>query len=127
MDACNSFLKSHCDCLKDDSKEPGCAKRYLELLKCESNLPQNYHDEIRASYNTLLTEVITVKKNLTRLLITGDFEMMKEIYEQKKDLPMDNCHFICSLDVENLNIQHNATYWKAFAEGWKLFGKYFLE
>ena len=125
MDRCSSFLKSHCDCLKDDSKDPGCAKRYFNYLKCENPLPQNYHDEIRVSYSTLLNDVIMVKKNLTHLLITGDFEMMKDIYEQKKDLPMDNCHFICSLDVENLNTE-NANYWKAFADGWKLFGKYFL-
>ena len=125
MDTCSSYLKSHCDCLKDDSKDPGCADRYLDHLKCENALPQNYHDEIRSSYSMLLNEVIMVKKNLTHLLIKGNFEMMKEIYEQKKDLPMDNCHFICSLDVENLNTQ-NASYWKKFADGWQLFSKYFL-
>ena len=68
-----------------------------------------------------------VKKNLTDLLITGNFEMMQEIYEQKKDLPTDNCRFICSLDVEDIDTQFNATYWKAFEDGWKLFSKYFLK
>ena len=125
MDTCNSYLKIHCDCLKD--KDSGCADRYFKYLSCESALPQNYHDAIRDSYNTLLDDVMMVKKNLTHLLIKGDFEMMKEIYEQKKNLPTDNCHFICSLNAENVNTQHNATHWKAFTEGWKLFSKYFLE
>ena len=77
MDTCNSYLKSHCDCLKD--KDLGCAKRYFEYLNCENDLPQNYHDEIRSSYSTLLNDVIMVKKNLTHSLVTGNFEMMKEI------------------------------------------------
>ena len=126
VDTCNSYLKSHCDCLKD--KDPACADRYFKYLSCDSALPQNYHDEIRTSCSTLLNDVIMVKKNLTHahLLIQGNFEMMEEIYEQKKNLPTDSCHFICSLNAENVNTQHNATHWKAFAEGWKLFSKYFL-
>ena len=125
MDTCNSYLKSYCDCLKD--KDDDCAKRYFNYLKCEDDLPQNYYDKIKASYGRLLKDVLMVKKNLTNLLITGNFEMMQEIYEQKKDLPTDNCHFICSLDVEDLDTQFNATYWKAFEDGWKLFSKYFLK
>ena len=124
MDTCNSYLKSYCDCLKD--KDSGCAKRYLLYLSCEDALPQDYHDKIMVSYNKLLNDVIWIKKNLTDLLITGNFRMMQEIYEQKKALPMDNCHFICSLDVVNLDTQFNASYWKAFKDGWRLFSKYFL-
>lgn len=112
MDTCNSYLKFHCDCLKED--DPGCAKRYFKYLNCEDALSQDHHDKIKTSYNSLLANVIMVKKNLTELLITGNFEMMQEIYEQKKDLPMDNCHFICSLDVEN---KANASYWQQFSEG----------
>ena len=125
MDTCYSYLKIYCDCLKDEDHH--CAKRFLGYLNCEDNLPQNYYDKIKASDGELLQDVLMVKKNLTDLLITGNFEMMKEIYEQKKDLPTDNCHFICSLDVENIDTQFNATYWKAFEDGWKLFSKYFLK
>ena len=123
MDMCNSFLKLHCDCLKDDKEDPGCAIRYYKHLNCENALSQDHHDKIKTSYTSLLANVIMVKKNLTELLITGNFAMMQEIYEQKKDLPMDNCHFICSLDVEN---KVNASYWQQFSEGWKLFSKYFI-
>ena len=123
MDTCNSYLKIYCDCVKD--KDTGCANRYLKYLNCEGALPQDYHNKIKASYSRLLDDVIMVKKNLTNLLITGDFDLMQGIYEQKKNLPLDNCQFICCLDVD-LDTQFNATYWKTFADGWQLFRKYFL-
>ena len=123
MDTCNSYLKIYCDCVKD--KDEGCANRYLKYLNCEGALPQDYHNKIKASYSRLLDDVIMVKKNLINLLTTGDFDLMQEIYGQKKNLPLDNCRFICSLDVD-LDTQFNATYWKTFADGWQLFRKYFL-
>ena len=125
MDTCNSYLKIYCHCLK--MEDNNCAKRFFHYLECEDVLPQNYYDKVKESYGKLLRDVLMVKKNLTDLLITGDFEMIKEIYEQKKDVPTDNCHFICNLDVEDLDAQFNATYWKAFEDGWKLFSKYFLK
>ena len=121
MDTCNSYVKTYCVCVKE--KDDECAKRYLKYLNCEKALHQNYHDKIKISYGKLLHDVIMVKNNLTHLLITGDFDVMQEIYEQKKNLPLDNCQFICSLDVQNLD---NATYWKTFADSWQLFHKYFL-
>ena len=123
MDTCNSYLKGYCDCLKEDYR---CAKRFLGYLNCEDDLPQNYYDKIKVSYGRLLDDVLMFKKSLIDLLITGNFEMMQEIYEQKKYLPTDNCRFICSLDVEDIDAHFNATYWKAFEDGWKFFSKYFL-
>ena len=124
MDTCNSYVKIYCDCVKD--KDVGCSKRYLKYLNCKDGLPQNYHDKIKISYSKLLDDVIMIKKNLTYLLITGDFVLMQKIYEDKKNLPLDNCQFICSLDVEDLDVQFNNTYWKKFADGWQFFRKYFL-
>ena len=123
MDTCISYLKSYYDCLKE--KDLYRAKRYLGYLKCKDVPSQNNYDIIKASYGELLNGVLMVKKDLTDLLITGNFEMMQERIERKKDLLTDSCHFICSLDVEDLHAQFNVTYWKAFEDGWKLFSKYF--
>ena len=125
MDTCISFLKSYCDCLKDEDHH--CAKQFFGYLKCEDVLPQNYYDKIKASYHRLLKDILMVKMNLTDLLITGNFEMMQGIYEQKKGFLTDNCHFICNLEVEDLDAQFNATYWKAFEDSWKLFTKYLFK
>ena len=124
MDVCNSLLKSYCDCLKDG--DSGCVGRFFKYLSCEDALPQTYNDKFKAAFNKLLADVIMVRKNLTELLITGDFKMMEEIYEQKKNLPMDNCQFICSLDVQSID-SDNATYWKKFSDAWNnIFSQYFI-
>ena len=46
---------------------------------------------------------------------------MKEAQEQEKNLPSDNCHFICDLDMEDSDEGFN--YAKAFEIGWKIFSK----
>ena len=124
MDTCYSYLQTYCINLGKNDYEG--AKRFLGYLGCKDALPATYYDKIQASYGILLSDVMMVKKNLTNLIVTGNFTVMQEIYEQKKNLPVDDCHFICSLDVENLDTQFNTTYWKTFQDGWQMFRKYFL-
>ena len=123
METCNSYLKAYCDCLKDEDHEG--AERYFTYLKCEDILPQNYYNNTKASYDRLLNDVLMTRKNLTDLLITGNFKKMLAVYEPKKDLATvtDNCHFMCNLEVEDLH----TTYWRTFEDGWKLFSEYFLK
>lgn len=124
MDTCYSYVQTYCTCLGEHNQD--CATSFLEYLGCKDALPSTYYDKIKVSYSKLLSEVIMVKKNLTSLLVTGNFKVMQQIYEQQKYLPVDNCLFICSLDVEDLDKQFNTTSWKTFQDGWQFFKKFFL-
>ena len=123
MGECMADLQMYCTYSKNGDYYN--ARNMIHNLTCEGDLSQDYYDKIKAPYGKMLKYVLMVKKNFTDLLITGNFEMMQEIYELRKDLPTDKCHFICILGVENLDTQFSSSYWRSFEDGWKFCSKYF--
>ena len=123
MDMCKSYLEVYCYCSMN--KNAKCAERYYKYLNCKDAIPENHYTTIKGPYIELLDQVLTLKTNLTQLLINGNFELLEEVYEANKDFPMDNCQFICDLDVENVNSKFAESKWKFFEDGWKFFSRYF--
>lgn len=124
MEMCKLQLQQYCSLIengKSSDKEEikNEMERLLDYLECKTEISQDHFKKVKASYARLLNNVLMTKKNLTNLIIKGDFEKMKAAQNREKNLPSDNCHFICDLDVEDSESSYN--YGKAFEKAWEFF------
>jgi len=127
MQKCKLVLQQYC--LLIGKEEPSDSEKIeidqlVSFLECKSKISQDHFSKVQAPFYRLLEHVLITKKNLTDLIIQGDFTKMKEAQEQEKNLPSNNCHFICDIDVEDLDESFN--YSKAFETAWKIYSKVFL-
>jgi len=127
MHNCKLQLKEYCSLIGKEELS-GSEKVDIELLfsylECKSEISKDHFSKVQAPFYRLLEHVLITKKNLTDLIIQGDFTKMKEAQEQENNFSSDNCHFICDIDVEDLD--ESSTYAKAFEAAWKIFSKIFL-
>ena len=106
LETCRMWLQEYCTLKKNEKslkdKEVETMNRFADWLGCKEPLPEAGHYEtILPTFTERIYSIYDNRKKLENLLIVGDFEKMKIAQQKAKNLPSEDCQFLCTKSEES--------------------------